>query len=183
MALPRLLAMLMIGASLIGCTPPPFGAMDQNAPRAAPKTTTEHDAFLNRLLGKWEMIGTVMGKSVRYAANGERVLQDGFIRIHMTDVASPSQYEADLYLGFDPHEHDYVAHWLDKFGAAGARVVATGHRDGNRLILQFPYARGAFRNTWTLLDHERCRLLIEAQEQDGSWSTFADYRLTRSRSQ
>ena len=61
-----------------------------------------------------------------------------------------------------------------------ARVVATGHRQGERLVVQFPYAQCPFRNTWTHLpDAEAWTLVIEAQETDGHWSTFADYRLTR----
>jgi len=41
-------------------------------------------------------------------ANGERDQQGGFVRLHMTDVASPPQYEVNLYIGFDPRQHDYV---------------------------------------------------------------------------
>jgi hypothetical protein len=141
----------------------------------------DDDAFLGGLQGKWDMAGTVLGKPARYAAEGERVLQRAFVRVHMIDKSVPPKYEADLYIGFDPKAHDYVAHWLDKFGAAGARVVATGQRHGDQIVLQFPYAQAAFRNTWTRqAQGDAWTLLIEAQEPDGHWSTFADYRLTRS---
>lgn len=138
--------------------------------------------FLRGLVGRWDMSGTVQGKPVRYAAVGERILQGGFVRFHMIDTAAPAQYEAHVYLGFDPRQHDYVVHWLDKFGAAGARVVATGRRDGDRLTVLFPYANGAFRNVWTRSPGDGgWALVIEAHEQDGHWSTFADYRITRAR--
>jgi hypothetical protein len=42
------------------------------------------------------------------------------------DLSRPSKYQADVYLGFDAKAGDYIAHWLDQFGAAGARVVASG---------------------------------------------------------
>ena len=105
------------------------------------------DAYLDGLQGSWLMDGTYAGKPVRYRADGQRVLKGGFIRIHMVDVASPPQYEADLFIGFDSKANDYIAHWLDQFGAAGARVVARGDRQGQRLVLTFPYAEGAFRDT------------------------------------
>lgn len=138
------------------------------------------EAFLNGLQGKWEMAGSVRGKTVQYVVDGKRVLQGGFVRLHMTDLADPPQYEAVVYLGFDARQGDYIAHWLDRFGAGGARVVATGRRDGNRLVVRFPYAEGAFRNTGSReTDRDAWTLLIEGQEPDGRGSTFANYRLTR----
>jgi hypothetical protein len=139
-------------------------------------------AYLDQLGGRWNMVGTVRGKPVQYVADGERVLQGGFMKLHLVDAAIPPKYEADIYVGFDARRNDYVAHWLDRFGAAGARTVGTGSRNGDRLVIRFPYEDGAFRNTWS---HEAradsWALLIESQEPDGTWSTFADYRLTRGR--
>ena len=138
------------------------------------------EAYLDRLQGHWKMEGTLGGKPVRYRARGERVLQGGFLRLHMVDAAEPPRYEADVYIGFDAKANQYVAHWLDRFGAAGARVVATGQRDGERLVLTFPYAEGAFRDTFTFEPHsDTWTLLLESQDPNGSWSTFARYALVR----
>ena len=126
------------------------------------------------------MSGTLDGKPVRYRADGQRVLQGGFIELHMIDAASPPRYEADVYIGFDPKAHDYVAHWLDRFGAAGARVVAQGKRVGEQLLLTFPYADGPFRDTFTWQPSTKSwTLLLESQAADASWPTFASYTLTR----
>ena len=139
------------------------------------------DAYLDGLQGSWLMDGTYAGKLVRYRADGQRVLKGGFMKIHMVDVASPPQYEADLFIGFDPKANDYIAHWLDQFGAAGARVVARGDRQGQRLVLTFPYAEGAFRNTFTWQPATSSwSLLLEFQHSDGSWTTSGSYTLTRS---
>lgn len=140
------------------------------------------DAYLDGLKGEWDMEGTIGAKSVRYHARGERVLQDGFLRLHMIDAATPPHYEAELYLGYDAGARDYVAHWLDRFGAAGARVVASGTRDGPRLVLLFPYHEGAFRDTFNY--HAASggwSLLLESQAADGAWSRWAVYELTRPR--
>lgn len=140
------------------------------------------DPFLAQLAGRWDMIGTVNGKAVHHRGEGRWVLKGAWLCLSIADAASPPDYTASVYLGFDRRQHDYIAHWLDQFGAAGARVVATGKREGQTLVLLFPYAQGAFRDTLTLAaDGGSGTLLLEAQAKDGSWSTFASYRLTRPR--
>ena len=142
-------------------------------------TPSPDDAYLEDLRGPWIMQGTVGSKAVKYDAVGERVFGNAWLKLHMVDSGKPPQYQADVFLGYDAKAHDFIVHWLDQFGATGARVVATGHRDGERLVVVFPYAEGAFRDTfqrdrpsgtWTLL--------LESQEKDGTWSTFANYKLT-----
>lgn len=147
---------------------------------AAHSAKAPDEAYLDALQGTWVMNGTLGGKPVRYRAEGRRVLQGGFLKLHMVDAESPPQYEADVYIGFDPKAGDYIAHWLDRFGAAGARVVARGDRTGQRLVVVFPYADGAFRDTFTWRPESRSwSLVLESQSADGAWSTFASYVLTR----
>ncbi len=127
------------------------------------------------------MAGTLGGKPVRYFADGQRVLQGGFMKLHMIDAGSRSPYEADVFIGFDAKANDYIAHWLDRFGAPGARVVAQGERQGQKLVLIFPYEDGAFRDTFTWQPESRSwTLLLESQGDNGTWSTFASYNLIRS---
>ena len=160
-------AMLLAGLSL-----------SQRAPGAEPRSPDNQ--YLDRLLGDWDMAGAVGAKPVRYHARGERVLGRGFLKLHMIDAATPPTYEADLFLGVDATAGDYVAHWLDRFGAAGARVVASGTRDGERLVLRFPYAEGAFRDTFTFDPGSGTwSLLLESQAPGGAWATFARYTLVR----
>jgi hypothetical protein len=150
------------------------------SPSAYCADSPDDNSFLDRLQGSWMMSGTLGGKPVRYRADGQRVLQGGFIKLHMIDAASPPRYEADVFIGFDPNAHDYIAHWLDRFGAAGARVVAQGKRVGEQLVITFPYADGPFRDTFTWQPSTKSwTLLLESQAADGSWSTFASYTLTR----
>jgi hypothetical protein len=150
------------------------------ATRAADSAVTPDEAYLDALSGAWVMAGTIGGKPVRYRADGVRVLQGGFLRLHMIDMAAPPGYEADVYIGYDAKAHDFVAHWMDRFGAAGARVVARGERQGEKLVLTFPYAEGAFRDTFVWFSaSDSWTLLLEAQGGNGAWSKFASYTLTR----
>lgn len=149
---------------------------------AEPPSPTVRDPFLAQLAGRWTLSGAVLGKSVRYRGDATWVLDGGWLRLALVDRATPPGYQADVYVGFDSKAGDYIAHWLDRFGAAGARVVATGHRDGQTLVLLFPYDGSPFRDTLTLAsDGARGSLLLESQKPDGSWSTFASYTLTRRR--
>jgi hypothetical protein len=152
------------------------------AATAAAPTASPADHFLAQLAGRWDMTGTVSGKAVHHRGDGRWVLSGGWLCLSIVDTASPPAYVASVYLGFDRRQHDYIAHWLDQFGAAGARVVATGKREGQTLVLLFPYAEGAFRDTLTLApDGASGTLLIESQAKDGGWATFASYRLARRR--
>jgi hypothetical protein len=140
------------------------------------------DQFLAQLAGRWHFDGTVRGKHVDYAVRGRWVLGSGWLDLHLLDVGKPPAYEADLFLGFDPAAGDYIAHWLDRFGAAGARVVATGHRAGRTLVLDFPYPSSPFRDTLTLAaDGTSGSFLLESQDASGNWSTFASYAMRRER--
>jgi hypothetical protein len=148
--------------------------------RAADSVKSSDEAYLDRLQGTWVMAGSFGGKPVRYLADGKRVLQGGFMKLHMIDAGSPPQYEADVFIGFDAKAKDYIAHWLDRFGAPGARIVARGERQGQRLVLIFPYTDGAFRDTFTWLPGSRSwSLLLESQGGNRTWSTFASYSLIR----
>jgi hypothetical protein len=148
------------------------------AAQAADSRPSADDAYLDALQGRWIMSGTLGGKPVRYVADGRRVLQGGFLKLHMVDTGTPPQYEADVFIGYDPKARDYIAHWLDRFGAAGARVVAQGTRTGPQLVLIFPYAEGAIRDTFVWKPATRTwSLLIESRAANGSWSTFASYTL------
>jgi hypothetical protein len=89
-------------------------------PANAEDASSTDNAYLDGLKGNWDMTGTLLGKPVKYRAQGERVLQGGFLRLHMLDTGTAvPPYEADLFLGYDARAKDFVGHWLDRFGAAG----------------------------------------------------------------
>ena len=54
----------------------------------APDAQSADNAYLDALQGDWEMSGTLLGKPVKYHARGERVLQGGFLRLHMVDAGA-----------------------------------------------------------------------------------------------
>jgi hypothetical protein len=147
---------------------------------AAAEAASPPDPFLAQLAGDWDLTGTIRGQGVHQHAACRWVLKGGWLRLALTDLGKPPGYEASVFFSYDRKAGDYIVHWLDEFGAAGARVVGSGRREGTTLVFGFPYAEGAFRDTLTLAaDGARGTLLIEQQARDGSWSTFASYRMVR----
>ena len=139
--------------------------------------------LLNHLQGEWDMTGMVMKKPVRYYAEGTLVLNNQFLYFHMKDAAVPSAYEANLYIGIDSSKNQYIAHWLDSFGGAGARVVGVGPFSSERIEITYPYSEGRFRNR---LKYDSAKdewtLVIDAEGTDGHWSLFAQYTITKKKS-
>lgn len=139
---------------------------------------SEDDAFLDHLAGDWAMQGAVQDRAVRYRARGERVLGGPWFAFHMIDENTPAQYEASVFISVDPKAHDYVVHWLDSFGGGGARIAGRGYRQAEALRFEFPYADDPVRNVWTRSD-DNWSLLIESQQPNGLWTTFAHYDIRR----
>lgn len=163
-----------IAASLIllvvGC------AHTQNLPRA-PDARPE---ILKALDGHWVMSGDVMGKSVTYTMVAEPTLQGTFTEMHMKDVQVPSEYEARVFIGYDPTSESVIAHWMDSFGAKYSIPHATGHITGNVIEFTFPYKDGSFRDTLTYSPEKLSwEFVIEASQPDGSWKHFARYEIHR----
>jgi hypothetical protein len=138
------------------------------------------NSLLDAMSGDWLVSGTTQGKPTTYALHGQRMLKGGFVRLDMIDTKTPPQYQATVYIGYDANKHDYIAHWLDQYGAAGARVVGEGHRNGNSLIILFPYEEGAFRDTFTYdAPAKTWSWLFESQDKTGKWSVFGKYDMRR----
>jgi hypothetical protein len=149
---------------------------------ATPAARAPEEALLDHLVGRWVMSGQVMGDPVTYTAEGARVLQDRWVRLHLLDRATPPGYEASVHIGFDPAKRRYVVHWLDNFGAAGAGVAGFGTMSGDTLALRFDYASGPFRD-WLVWHPERrgWTFLLESADSTGAWREFARYEVTPTR--
>lgn len=127
------------------------------------------------------MPGTVEGKPVSFSLEAERVLQNKFILIHMKDLGVPSQYEADVYIGYDTARACYVTFWLDNFGVDSAvSVLGYGKKIENALVILFSFPNEPFRDTFTYDSmNDAWRFLLEDGTPQGTWKTFADYTLMR----
>ena len=121
-----------------------------------------------------------MKEPVKYIAEGTWILQSQFLSLHMKDVSVPPAYEVNLLIGLDSTKNEYVAHWLDSFGGAGARVVGLGPLSPDKIEIVFPYPEQRFRNMFKYAsDKDEWTLVIESEHADGHWSVFAQYAIAR----
>lgn len=95
----------------------------------------------------------------------------------MNDVNSPPEYAAHVYIGYDHEDHVYVAHWLDYFGGGPSETLGYGRREGNAIAFEFEYRDGPFRTTFETGTGRTWTLLMRSKENDGKWSTFAEYQV------
>jgi hypothetical protein len=138
------------------------------------------DSLLRHLVGRWTMRGSVRGRPATYRLDVAWTLQRRFVELHMVDVHSPPAYEARVFVGSDTVPGQYLAHWMDNFGAAYSVPPATGRARGDTLILHFPYPTGTFQDTFV---YDRAtnawNMRLDVADGSGGWKLFAEYRATR----
>jgi hypothetical protein len=137
------------------------------------------DAFLDNLVGRWDIERKIRGAVAHNSLDAEWVLQHRFVRLHMKDVAEPPKYEAIVLIGFDPAAGRYVAHWTDTFGAQYA-AIGYGKRSGESVEFAFQYPDAPFYNTFTWDPAKRTwKMLLENAAADGKRSLFAEDSVRR----
>jgi len=135
------------------------------------------DAFLDGLVGDWQVVRLMKNRTTENAVHAEWVLNHQFLRLHYRDVGTPSKYEAMVFIGYDNARKHYVVHWIDVFGGHFSQTLGSGKRDGNALAITFNYPDGEFQNTFTFAPKERTwSSLMRQKDKSGEWSTFAEDR-------
>ncbi len=138
------------------------------------------DELLENLVGDWKLTRQIRGQTVQNTVKVEWVLNHQFLRIHMKDVATPAQYEAMVFVGYDNASDRYVAHWIDVFGGRFSETLGYGKRDDNSIKFLFEYPDGPFHNTFTWNASDKTwTFLLEQKNKEGKWATFATDTLRR----
>src|SRR5262245_31255793 len=83
-----------------------------------------HDELLGHLVGDWKLTRKIRGQTVENTVKAEWVLQHQFLRVHMKGLATPPDYEAMIFIGYDNASERYVAHWIDVFGGRISETLA-----------------------------------------------------------
>ena len=138
------------------------------------------DELLDKLVGNWKLTRRIRGRTVENTVRAEWVLNHQFLQIHMKDVATPSAYEAMVFIGYDNTSERYVVHWLDSFGGRFSETLGYGQRSGNSIKFVFEYPDGPFHNTFTW--DERAggwNFLMQNKDKTGKWVVFAEDSLRR----
>jgi hypothetical protein len=115
------------------------------------------DRLLDHLVGRWVLSGTIAGKNTTHDVSAERVLHDGYVRIHEVsrevDSNGAPAYEAIIFISFDPTSGDYSCLWLDSTGNGGLSAQAIGHAKAKANTIPFTFkdreGRVSFENTFS----------------------------------
>ena len=112
------------------------------------------DSLADRMVGRWVLRGTVEGEPTTHDVTAEWVLAHQYVHIHevsreKTPAGAP-QYEAHVYVGWDPQASQYVAVWLDVFGGISVQSIGRATRAGDSIPFVFRGVDGApaFNNTF-----------------------------------
>src|ERR1051325_497039 len=138
------------------------------------------DELLDNLVGDWKLTRQMRARTVQNTVRAEWVLNHQFLRIYMKDVATPAQYEAMVFVGYDNASDRYVVHWIDIFGGRFSETLGYGQRDGASIKFIFEYPDGPFHNTFTWNPAEKTwTFLMEHKNKEGKWTTFATDTMRR----
>ena len=163
----QLLRKTVLAALLLGCAS--IGLAQEDG-----EGTIFKDAFLDKLVGEWQLTGVVAGDSVENTLEAKWVLNHQFLQLHYRDVNVPSQYEALVYIGFNHAKQRYVVHWLDVFGGGYSETLGFGRRDKQSVTFVFESPEGLLHNTFQWLPEQKgWRLVIKQQDKSGAWQVFA----------
>jgi hypothetical protein len=113
--------------------------------------------LLDRLIGSWVLRGDIAGKQVTHAVKVQWVLGHQYIQIRETSrsrtAAGAPEYEAIVYIGWNPDLKQYTCLWLDSTGGNGLVGTAFGHAaaDATKLAFVFSDENGdpSLHNTFT----------------------------------
>ena len=112
------------------------------------------DSLADRLVGRWVLRGTIGGEATTHDVTAEWALAHQYVHIHevsreKTPEGAP-QYEAHVYVGWDPRTNQYVAAWLDVFGGISPQSFGRATRVGDSMPFVFlgPDGTPAFNNTF-----------------------------------
>jgi hypothetical protein len=157
-------------------------AQDSKAAPPAPldgPNRTVSDALLDKLAGDWKVVRTFPNRTEQNTVHAEWVLNHQFLEVHYRDAATPTKYEAMVFIGYDNTSERYVAHWIDVFGGRFSETLGYGTRNGNAIRFTFEYPDGPFHNTYTFDQKAGTwTSLMEQKNPRGEWVRFAEDRFS-----
>jgi hypothetical protein len=148
--------------------------------------TTFQDPWLDHLIGKWVLQGTIGGQETTHDLVTEWVLGHQYLRLtevsREKDAQGRALYEAIVFIGWDQPTGGYACLWLDSTGGGGLTGQAIGHakRGGDETEFLFKGNDGSVFHTTFAYDKstDTWRWLMDGEE-GGKRQPFARVKLTK----
>ena len=112
----------------------------------------EARAFLDRMIGGWELSGRMGSVPLHQAVDARWVLGGRFVQMSCTQTDTPEDarpYEALYHIGHEPTSGMLVMHLLDSTPVVLASPVGVGRVEGDSVDFVFEYESGPFHNRFT----------------------------------
>jgi len=140
------------------------------------------DALADKMIGDWVMTGIIHGQETTQDIHAEWALKHQYVRIRevsreKNDKGLP-QYEAEVYIAWNPQAKQYGCVWLDDFGGASAQRIAYAKPDGNKMAFIFN-GDDIFHTTFIYDAKTNGWEWRMDSEKDGKMSPFLRARLTK----
>ena len=138
------------------------------------------DSVLEQLAGSWTTTRTSWRGTTVSRVEAEWVLNHQFLCLHYEDMATPSSYEAIVFIGYDSTSDRYVVHWIDVFGGRFSETLGYGTRVPAGIRFVFEYPDGPFVNVFTF-NRSKHEWLSQMRRKNarGEWVSFADETFKR----
>jgi hypothetical protein len=116
-----------------------FSAWGQQPPVNSP--------LLDHLAGKWTLEGTIAGQKTVHDVSAEWVLGHHYLAVHETSREKQKdgtpQYEAMIYIAWNPQPKEYACVWLDVYGGLAVESIGTASAKENDIAFVFKDEKGA----------------------------------------
>jgi len=139
------------------------------------------DALLDKLVGNWHVVRKFGdGRTTENTVRVGWVLNHQFLELLYLGVATPPQYEAMAFIGFDHKTSRYVLHWLDVFGGRASEIIGYGTLDeaAHTIYFTFNNPDGQFMNAYAFDPATKNWTSVMRQKSKGPWSLFAEDKFT-----
>jgi hypothetical protein len=141
------------------------------------------DPLLGHLAGRWLLQGTIAGKQTTHDVTAGWVLGHHYLHIHEIsrerNAKGQPDYEADVYVGWDPGSNQYVCVWLDTYGGISPVSFASAKRNGNEIPFLFKDKDSTFHTTFVFDPQTGSWAWRMDGEEKGVLKPFARVKLTR----
>ena len=153
----------------------------------SPRVAAPPEALLDKMTGHWVLTGTISRKPTTHDVDVEWILKREYIRLHEVsrskDAAGEPEYEAWIYIVWDPKKREYAVLWLDNTAAFTFDAAGIGHAkpDGDRIPMLFKDPDGGGIRTTFGYDrsNDTWSWTIDNVDKTGTLSPFAKVTLTR----
>jgi hypothetical protein len=146
---------------------------------------TLKDSLLDCMTGNWILRGKIAGKETIHDIKAEWVLAHQYILIHEIsrekNAGGQSEYEANVYVGWDDSAKEYICIWLDIWGGVTPQSIGRAKPNGNEIAYLFSDKDGKvdFHTTFSYnKDSDTWQWLMDNDEK-GILKPFARVKLTR----